>query len=148
MSMPSVYDTPPDGDFARYVETLGHESAARLLQQGAAAPTAGQRRTSARAAQSAHSAHSAQPVPSAQTPVTGARALPPLRKMLKLGFVLWLGYTLVSSLFPRLAVMGWPLLIFFAVAAFARLRTLPWADLAQAARSEAEQKLRRPSRPK
>ncbi|KQP22605.1 hypothetical protein [Pseudorhodoferax sp. Leaf267] len=135
MSTRSVYDTPPNGDFARYVEELGQQSAARLLAASGAAPAA--TRTPGRTAR-----------PDAAGRTAPAQGFKPVRQVLQLGFVLWLAYTVGSAFFPPLAVIGWPLLVFFIVAVVVRLKALPWADLAQAARREAEQKMRRPSAPK
>jgi hypothetical protein len=143
MTTPSVYDTPPNGDFAKYVEALGRAAETRVLQQQSAVhPAAAPQRGSPRQARPAPSA--AHAVTPTTRPAAGLSAFAPVRSMLKLGLMLWVGYIVASSVFPPLAVIGWPLLLCFAVVAFVRLRSLPWAGLAQVVRLEAEQKIRRP----
>lgn len=137
MNTHSVYDTPPNGDFARYVEELGQQSAARLLEASGAVPAA-TRRAGPRTAR-----------PAAADAAVAARAqgFKPVRQLLQLGFVLWIAYSVGSAFIPSLAVIGWPLLVFFIVAAATRLKSLPWSDLVQAARNATEQNIRRPSGP-
>lgn len=138
MTPRSVYDTPPHGDFASYVEALGRESAARLLQ-ASATDAASAHRTSPRAAL---------PAPATPQQAVPRQAFASLRHLLLSGAALWVGYAVASTLFPPLALIGWPLLFFFAVSAARRLRTLPWPSLAQAAAREAERRFRQPSQPR
>lgn len=137
----SAYDTPPNGDFASYVEALGRDSAARLLQAGTAQAQPGHRAAP----------HAAAPVPAAphQTQQAVPRhALASLRRLLLSGVALWVAYAVGVTLFPELRWIGWPLLLFIVVSAVRRLKTMPWPALTQAAAREAERRLRPPSPPR
>jgi hypothetical protein len=106
--MPSPYDTPPDGDFARLVEQLSQAAPG-------AVPAATPRRTPRTALPAA-----AQAAPD---------ALRPLRKTVQtVLFALVAGVMLVSA-FPALA--PWGVIVFLAavVAALVRLRRMPWRDI-------------------
>ena len=89
-----------------------------------------------------------QPVSAAPQQAVPKQAMAPLWRVLLSGAALWLGYTVASTMFPALALIGWPLLFFFVLSAVRRLRGLPWTALTQAAAREAERRLRQPSRPR
>ena len=134
----SVYDTPPHGDFASYVEALGRESAARLLQAGVATPML------------THPAAPRTALPASAEPERAVprHALASLRNLLLSVAALWVAYIVGTAMFPALALIGWPLLLFFVVSAARRLKALPWPALTQAATREAERRFRQPSRPR
>jgi hypothetical protein len=137
---PSVYDTPPDGDFARYVEELGRQSTARLLQGAppAAPPSAapGSQDAPPRPPRSAR----------ARGVVSAAAAMEhPLRALVKAklvqlfqwGFAALVVFLMASAAYPPLAAAAVPLLLAFGALAWVRLRGLPWSELIAEARQRA-----------
>jgi hypothetical protein len=137
---PSVYDTPPDGDFARYVEELGRQSTARLLQGAPpAAPPA-----------AAPGSQDARPRPprSARAPgtvsVSAAIGQPSvavvkaqLMQLFQWGFAALVVFLMASAAYPPLAMAAVPLLLAFGALAWVRLRGLPWSELIAQARQRA-----------
>ena len=133
MTQRSPYDTPADGDFVRYVETLSRPSSARPQagsapgEQGAA-PATPLRRGRADA-----------PGPA----IAQAAALPAaeirgrLVQLGQWGLAALVVYLMATAAFAPLAVIGVPLLLAFAVLAYLRLRPLPWAAVVAEARQRA-----------
>lgn len=112
--MPAPYDTPPDGDFVRYVEQLG-----RPAPGGGAEPAArAQDRPRGRPPRS--------PAPSSMRP-PGPFA--PLRQALQWALLVYVLYLMGVAAFPPLAAWGRPIALAFLVFVFLRLRRLPWRDL-------------------
>lgn len=101
--MSSPYDTPPGGDFARYVERLGQPEPVAPRRAAPVAP----RRPASRFA--------------------------PLQRVLQWGLMLYVGYLMLSAAYAPLRQWGGPLALAFGVFAFLRLRKLPWRALAAAA---------------
>jgi hypothetical protein len=137
---PSVYDTPPDGDFARYVEELGRQSTARLLQGAPPAPPP----TAAPGSQDARP----RPPRSARAPgtvsVAAAIGQPSvavvkaqLMQLIQWGFAALVVFLMASAAYPPLAMAAVPLLLAFGALAWVRLRGLPWSELIAQARQRA-----------
>ncbi len=100
--MSSPYDTPAEGDFARYVEQLGRPAQAAPSRSRPVAP----RRA------------------------TGLFA--PVRRVVQLGLVLCVAYLMLAPLIPALRPWGGSLALGFAVYAWLQLRGLPWRGLSMA----------------
>ena len=125
MTSRSPYETPPDGDFARYVEQLS-----RMPPEVTGAPTmvkptgqaAGRRppRTAQAAVASAHEVRAA------------ARPFLPVWHVLRWGVVVLVGYQVASALYLPLANFGGAVLLAYLAFAFFRLRALPWQQLVDA----------------
>nr|WP_145546320.1 hypothetical protein [Variovorax boronicumulans] len=107
--MPSPYDTPPDGDFARYIEELTRP------QPPAAAP--------------APKRPPRTPVPKAIP--TAAKPFAPLRQVAQGALFVYVAWLLLSSALPLLAPWGGLVGLAYLVFAFLRLRHLPWRKLLQ-----------------
>ncbi|KQP43344.1 hypothetical protein [Pseudorhodoferax sp. Leaf274] len=108
--MASPYDTPPDGDFARYIEQLS-----RLPPPQAGAPAPAPRRPPRR------------PLP--QSGPAAARAFAPLRQLVQGALFLYVAWLLLSAAVPLLALWGGLVALAYLAFAFLRLRHLPWRDL-------------------
>ncbi len=115
MTPRSPYDTPANGDFARYVEQLGRAPVAP--GDGTtppAAPAVGQTRRPPRTAQPARGP---------------ASPLQPLRYWVQWGIVLFVVVQVGTTMFPAFQGLGWIALLLYGVAAFMRLRELPWSRI-------------------
>jgi len=137
---PSVYDTPPDGDFARYVEELGRQSTARLLQGAPpAAPPArapGSQDAPPRPPRSARAPGVVSiAAATGQTSATLVKAQ--LMRLLQWGFAAVIVFLMASAAYPPLAAAAVPLLLAFGALAWLRLRHLPWPELIAEARQRA-----------
>lgn len=110
--MPAPYDTPPEGDFVRYVERLSRS-----------APTGVEPSRPRRAGRPPR-----RPTPAA---APAASAWAPLGAVLRVALTALVLYVMAVALLPSLAVLGGPLLLAVAAYAFLRLRRLPWRDLSK-----------------
>lgn len=108
--MGSPYDTPPDGDFARYIEQLSR----RPPPQADAAVSRRPPRT---------------PLPKA--PPAGAKAFAPLRQVVQGALFLYVAWLMLSAAWPLLAPWGGLVGLAYLAFAFLRLRHLPWRKLLQ-----------------
>ena len=107
--MPSPYDTPPDGDFARYIEQL-----TRPPPPVGAPATKRPPRT---------------PLPKAIP--AAAKAFAPLRQVVQGALFLYVAWLMLSAAVPPLAPWGALVALAYLVFAFLRLRKLPWRNLLQ-----------------
>jgi hypothetical protein len=105
--MHSPYDTPPDGDFARYIEQLTRPQP----PAGAPAPKRPPRTPVAKA------------IPAA------AKAFAPLRQLVQGALFLYVVWLMLSAAVPLLAPWGALVALAYLVFAFLRLRHLPWRNL-------------------
>ncbi|MGC3986080.1 MAG: hypothetical protein QM777_15955 [Pseudorhodoferax sp.] len=111
--MASPYDTPPDGDFARYIEQLSR----RPPPQAGVPPGPVPKRP-----------------PRTPLPRTGpapARAFAPLRQVAQGALFLYVAWLMLSAAWPLLVPWGGLVGLAYLVFAFLRLRKLPWRDLLQ-----------------
>jgi hypothetical protein len=110
--MASPYDTPPDGDFARYIEQLTRPQAPQ-----AGTPTPKVKRPLRT------------PLPKASPTV--ARAFAPLRQVVQGALFVYVAWLMLSAAVPLLAPWGGLVGLAYLVFAFLRLRKLPWRNLLQ-----------------
>ena len=129
MHLPS--DTPPDGDFVRYVEKLSAASAAAVL---AKQPMAGAQTHRGQVPAAARSVR--EPAQSA-TPAKSAG--PSLWTVGKWVLMIWVALQLFSVLLPRAGIFSVPLLLAFAAWAIYRFKKSPPALLSGRLRELAEQ---------
>lgn len=114
--MASPYDTPPDGDFVRYVEQLSRPATPMAPTGGTSA-----RRRPARTA-----------VPTTRPDRTQMAAVfAPVRQVVQGALFAYVAWLLLSAAFPRLARWGDLVALAYLVFAFLRLRRLPWRALLQ-----------------
>lgn len=142
---PSVYDTPPDGDFARYVEELGREATQRLLNRAApgspeaASSTPTPTRSPNRQPSPPRRGDPPRPVAVVpqQATASGAQIKARLVQLFQWGFAAFVVFLIASAAYPPLALAAVPLLLAFGALAWVRLRGLPWSDLIAQARKRA-----------
>ena len=110
--MGSPYDTPPDGDFARYIEQLS-----RRPPPQAGVPSGVAKRP-----------------PRTPLPTTGpvaTKPFAPLRQVAQGALFVYVAWLMLSAAVPLLAPWGGLVGLAYLVFAFLRLRHLPWRKLLQ-----------------
>lgn len=130
---PSVYDTPPNGDFARYVEELGQQATLRLLHR---ATTAVQDAASPAPPRRGRAPTAVVAAPQDAT-ASGARMKERLAQLFQWGLAALVVFVMASAAYPPLALAALPLLLAFGALAWVRLRLLPWPELMARARKRA-----------
>lgn len=121
MQLPS--DTPPDGDFARYIEQLTAKSSAHALgKPGVPAVSHGQYRegSSPLAAERARSAERGKQTARVESPRPAAGVS--LWAVGKWVVIAWVALEVLSAVFPRAGMLVLPLLMVFAAWAFYRFK--------------------------
>jgi hypothetical protein len=130
MELPS--DTPPDGDFVRYVEKLAAASEAAVFAKQATTDVQARRGPVPAAARPARREV-------AQSTASARPAGPSLWTVGKWVLMAWVGLQLLSVLLPRAGMFSVPFLLAFAAWAIYRFKKSPPALLTGRLRELAEQ---------
>jgi len=121
MHLPS--DTPPDGDFARYIEQLSAKAAAQALgKPGLPVASQGRDQERAKPLTTERASSAAQGRQVAHVELPGPLAGLSLWAVGKWVVIAWIALEVLSAMFPRAGMMVLPLLMVFAAWALYRFK--------------------------